>query len=228
MRIELSAMLQGATEILRQSGCALVGGHSAEAAEPALGFSVTGLVESGKVLRKAGLQPGDQLILTKSLGTGIILAGHMRGNTRAQWLLAAIESMRTTNAAAAAIAMAHRPRAGTDVTGFGLAGHLHEMLEASGLAAVLQREAIPALPGARALAAHGIESTLAVDNRRILGDTPDAALLVDPQTSGGLLMGFPASRAPTCLQALQDGGINAAIIGEVEPVRDGSGRIRLE
>jgi selenide, water dikinase len=228
MRSELSAMLQGATEILRADGCVLVGGHSAEASETALGFAVTGLIDSGKILRKGGLQPGDQLILTKPLGTGIVLAGHMRGNARAQWLIAAVESMRTTNASAARIAMAYRPRAGTDVTGFGLAGHLQEMLEASGAAAVVRLEAIPALPGARALAAHGIESTLAPDNRRLLGDAPDTALLVDPQTSGGLLLGLPASRAADCLQALRDSGLNAAIIGEVEPARDGTGRIRLE
>jgi selenide,water dikinase len=228
MRFELSAMLQGATEVLHEAGCVLVGGHSAEATEPALGFSVTGLVEPGKILRKSGLQPGDQLILTKPLGTGIILAGHMRGNTRAQWLIAAIESMRTTNAVAARIGMAHRPRAATDITGFGLAGHLQEMLEASGVAAVLRLEAIPALPGARALASHGIESTLAPDNRRVLGDTRDAALLVDPQTSGGLLLGLPQVRASACLQALQDEGVNATIIGEVEPAQDDTRRIRLE
>jgi selenide, water dikinase len=185
-------------------------------------------VESGKILRKAGLQPGDQLILTKPLGTGIVLAGHMRGNVRAQWLLAAIESMRTTNAVAARIAMAHRPRAGTDVTGFGLAGHLQEMLDASGVAAVLRRQSIPALPGALALAAHGIESTLAPENRRFLGDAPDTALLVDPQTSGGLLLGFPPARAVVCLQVLRDHGLNAAIIGEVEPARDDAPRITLE
>jgi selenide,water dikinase len=228
MRAELSAMLQGATEILRADGCALVGGHSAEATETALGFAVTGLVDSGRILRKGGLQPGDQLILTKPLGTGIVLAGHMRGNARAQWLIAAIDSMRTTNASAVRIAMAYRPRAGTDITGFGLAGHLLEMLEASGVAAVLRLEAIPALPGARALAAYGIESTLAPDNRRALGHAPDTALLVDPQTSGGLLLGLPANRASDCLQALRDSGLNAAIIGEVEPAPDGTGRIRLE
>jgi selenide,water dikinase len=228
MRAELSAMLQGATEILRADGCALVGGHSAEASETALGFSVTGLVDSGRILWKAGLQAGDHLILTKPLGTGIILAGHMRGNVRASWLLAAIGSMRTTNAAAARIAMAHQSRAGTDVTGFGLVGHLQEMLVASRVAAVLWREAIPALPGARTLAAHGIESTLAPDNRRIIGDAPDTALLVDPQTSGGLLLGLPANRAAGCLQALQDIGLTAAIIGVAEPARPGSSLIRLE
>ncbi|WP_428534418.1 selenide, water dikinase SelD [Rhodopila sp.] len=228
MRAELAAMLQGASEILRADGCALVGGHSAEASETALGFSVTGLVDSGRVLRKAGLQPGDQLILTKPLGTGIVLAGHMRGNVRAPWLIAAIDQMRITNAGAARIAMAHRPRAGTDVTGFGLAGHLREMLDASGVGAVLRLEAIPALPGARALAAHGIESTLAAENRRLLGDAPGTELLVDPQTSGGLLLGLPPNRAGGCLEALLDSGLNAAIIGEVEPAREGAPRIRLE
>ena len=225
---DLSAMLQGANQVLLEAGCALVGGHTAEGSEVALGFAVTGLVDSGKILRKSGLQPGDQLILTKPLGTGIVLAGHMRGNARAHWLLAAIESMRTTNAAAARIAMAYRPRAGTDVTGFGLAGHLQEMLDASNLGAVLRLESIPALPGARALAAHGIESTLAPDNRRLLGNAPDTALLVDPQTSGGLLFGLPANRAVACLEALRDAGVNAAIIGEVEAAREDSGRIRLE
>jgi selenide, water dikinase len=228
MRADLSAMLQGATEILHADGCSLIGGHSAEAQEAALGFSVTGLIDSGKILRKSGLQQGDHLILTKPLGTGIVLAGHMRGNARAKWLLAAIESMRTTNAVAARIAMAHRPRAGTDVTGFGLAGHLQEMLGASDQAAVLWLDAIPALPGALALAAHGIESTLAQDNRRPLGDAPDTALLVDPQTSGGLLLGFPPSRAAACLQELRDNGLNAAIIGEIEPPTAGAGCIRLD
>jgi selenide,water dikinase len=91
MRSDLSAMLQGATEILRADGCTLVGGHSAEASEAALGFSVTGLVDANRIMRKSGLNPGDQLILTKPLGTGIVLAGHMRGNARSRWLLAAIE-----------------------------------------------------------------------------------------------------------------------------------------
>jgi selenide, water dikinase len=231
MRADLSAMLQGAMEVLQADGCLLAGGHSAEAAEPALGFSVTGLVDSGRVLRKGGLQPGDQLILTKPIGTGIVLAGHMRGQARAEWLMAAIDSMRMTNAAAARIAMDHRPRAGTDITGFGLAGHLMEMLGASGMSAVLRLEAIPVLPGVRALSSHGIESTLAPENRRLLGEvanTADLALLADPQTSGGLLVGVPISRAGDCLHALLDEGLTAAVIGEVEPAQDGAGRIRLE
>jgi selenide,water dikinase len=106
-----------------------------------------------------------------------------------------------------------------------------EMLGASGMSAVLRLEAIPALPGARALASHGIESTLAPENRRLLGnigDKPDIALLADPQTSGGLLLGVPDGRADACLQALLDEGLTAAIIGDVEAAGNGPGRIRLE
>ncbi len=230
MQDDLSALLQGATDVLRASGCALIGGHSAEAAETALGFAVTGLVDSGKIMRKSGLLPNDRLILTKPLGTGIILAAHMRAQARAQWLLAAIASMRTTNALAARIAASHRPHAGTDVTGFGLAGHLDEMLRASGVAAVLRVEAIPVLPGARALAAHGVESTLAPDNRHVLDGFSgvDTAILADPQTSGGLLIGLPPQRANACLQVMLDAGVPAAIIGEVELARPDGGRIRLE
>ncbi|HQT79939.1 MAG TPA: selenide, water dikinase SelD, partial [Rhodopila sp.] len=231
MRAELSAMLQGASDVLQADGCALIGGHSAEAAEAALGFSVTGLVEPGRVLRKGGLRPGDRLILTKPLGTGIVLAGHMRGNARAQWLLAAIESMRETNATAARIALPHQPHAATDITGFGLAGHLLEMLAASDVSAVLRLEDIPVLPGAVALASHGVESTLAQENRRVLGveaGSSKYALLVDPQTSGGLLLGLPAAQATNCLQAMLDAGLTAAIVGEVEPAPDGAGRLRVE
>ena len=134
MRTELSDMLQGATGVLAADGCALVGGHSAEAAEPALGFAVTGLADPAKLLRKSGLRAGDVLILTKPLGTGIVLAAHMRGLACAAWLQAAIASMRTSNAAASRILRAFGVIACTDVTGFGLAGHLLEMLRASDVA----------------------------------------------------------------------------------------------
>ncbi len=227
MQADLTAMLQGAAEVLRGDGCSLVGGHSAEAAEAALGFAITGLVTPDAVLRKSGLRPGDHLLLTKPLGTGIVLAGHMRGLAKARWLLAAIESMRATNAEAARIARRFAPRAATDVTGFGLAGHLKEMLDASGVAAVLWHDAIPALPGAMALAARGIESTLSEANRRWLGRMPNAALLADPQTSGGLLIGVSANRADACVRAMRDAGIEAAAIGEVIPQQGGEPPLRL-
>ena len=229
MRTELTAMLQGATEILNADGCTLVGGHSAEAAESALGFAVTGLAEPGRVLRKSGLRAGDYLLLTKPLGTGIVLAGHMRGLARASWLQASIASMRHSNGAAARIFLAHRAGACTDVTGFGLAGHLTEMLIASGVSATLWPDAVPALPGALELAGQGIESTLASDNRRALpgmDGEADTALLIDPQTSGGLLAGVSPARAEACLTALQAAGMQAAVVGVVEPL--GDRLIRLE
>ena len=155
MRADLSAMLQGATQVLREDGCILVGGHSGEAEEAALGFAVSGLAEPETLTRKSGLRPGDALILTKPLGTGIVLAGHMRGLTRAAWLAAAIASMCRSNANAARILREHGVTACTDVTGFGLAGHLAEMARASSVAATLWRETVPVLPGALELRGAG-------------------------------------------------------------------------
>lgn len=220
MRAELSAMLLGASEVLRAEGCTLVGGHSSAGSEPALGFAVTGLADPKRLLRKSGLQPGDALVLTKPLGTGIVMAGQRRGRAQAAWLLAALDSMRATNAVAVDILRTQGVTACTDVGGFGLAGHLMEMLRASGVAAVLLPEAVPALPGALELAARGVETMLAVENRRQLVRPPAdpcVALLVDPQTSGGLLAGIPADHAEVCLAALRARGLQAAIIGAVEP-----------
>jgi selenide,water dikinase len=190
-------MLLGASQVLTADGCALVGGHSGEADEAALGFAVCGLAEPGELTRKSGLRPGDALILTKPLGTGIVLAAHMRGLTRAAWLAATVRSMCVTNAAAARILRAHGVTACTDVTGFGLAGHLAEMTRASGVAATLWRDLVPVLPGALELAAQGVESTLAGENARAvpnLSAEPRERVLIDPQTSGGLLGGVPAGR----------------------------------
>lgn len=221
MAADLGAMMQGAAEVLDAEGCALIGGHSGEGAEPALGFAVTGLIEPRRAWRKSGLRAGDTLVLTKPIGTGVVLAGHMRGLAKARWLAAAIASMRRTNAAAAAVLRAHGATAATGVTGFGLLGHLAEMLAASGVAARLDPESVPLLPGALELARAGVESTLAPENRHALpADAEPSALtdlLIDPQTSGGLLAGIPPARAAACLAALHAEGLDAAIVGIVEP-----------
>ncbi|HSU04161.1 MAG TPA: selenide, water dikinase SelD [Acetobacteraceae bacterium] len=217
MRADLAAMMQGATRVLTADGCLLVGGHSGEALEASLGFAVTGLVEPRRIWRKSGLREGDVLVLTKPLGTGVLLAGHMRGLTKARWLVAAIASMRNSNAAAAKVLAAHGITACTDISGFGLAGHLIEMLRASDLTAVIYTEQVPLLPGALELARRGVESTLASDNRQALpagAREPRTNLLIDPQTSGGLLAGIPPSRAEACVAALHQAGIEAAIVGE--------------
>jgi selenide,water dikinase len=228
MRTDLSAMLQGAHEVLHGDDCALVGGQGAEAAEAALGFSVTGLIGAGSVPSKSALRPGDRLILTKPLGTGIVLTGQARGLARAAWVQAAIQSMRTTNAEAGRIVRGFSAHAATIVSTFGLAGHLHDTLEASGVAAVLWQDAIPALPGATALAARGVEDPRADANRGWLSRAVGIELLVDPQTSGGLLVGIPANRASACLQALHEASIAAAEIGAVEAWQDGQPFLRLE
>jgi selenide,water dikinase len=219
MRTELADMLNGATGVLAAEGCALVGGHSAEAPEPSLGFAVTGLADPGTLLRKSGLRPGDALVLTKPLGTGIVLAGHMRGLAHAAWLQAAIASMRSTNAIAAALFREFGVTACTDVSGFGLAGHLMEMLRASRVGAVIWPEALSALPGALELAARGVESTLAPQNRRVLPLARSGAttpLLFDPQTSGGLLAGVGADQVDACVAAMHRHGVSASVIGMVE------------
>lgn len=231
MHADLSTMMVGASEVLVQDGCALVGGHSAEGQELALGFAVTGLAEPRRVLRKAGLQPGDLLILTKPVGTGIVLAGHMRGLSRAVWLQAAIDQMRRTNAAASNILRGHGPTACTDVTGFGLVGHLRELLSASGVGARIWPDRVPLLPGVSDLVALGIRSTLAPENERhlpteLLG-SPLGEPLIDPQTSGGLLAGIPVRYADACMQALTDAGLAPAMIGLVEAVDDGTRPIKV-
>jgi len=220
MQNDLAAMMRGAVEVLTADGCSLIGGHSAEAGEAALGFAVTGLADPAMVWRKSGLRAGDALVLTKPLGTGIVLAAAMRGLAKARWLQAAIDSMRRSNADAAGVLRAFGVTACTDVTGFGLGGHLQEMLLASGVSASLDTAALKLLPGAAELAESGIASTLAPENRAMLSvvaDNPVLAFLVDPQTSGGLLAGVPAARAEACVVAMRALGIDAAVIGWVEP-----------
>jgi selenide,water dikinase len=217
----LFQMLAGARACLDREGVALVGGHSGEG-ELALGFSVTGEVAPDRILRKGGLQPGDALILTRPLGTGILFAAAMRAKARAPWIAAALAAMRQSNRAAAATLIAHGAHAMTDVTGFGLVGHLGEMLAASATDAELDLAALPLYDGARELADSGIVSTLLPENLALAGllrgeaDAATRALLFDPQTSGGLLAGVPPERAEACVAALRAAGYAvAAVIGRI-------------
>jgi selenide,water dikinase len=222
---ELTAMMAGANEVLRDADCALVGGHTSEGAELSLGFAVTGLVDRTSVLRKTGLAPGDALILTKPVGTGTLLAADMRGKAKARWVMGAIAHMIRSNADAGSILRRHGARAATDVTGFGLIGHLIEMVRASGVDADVALDRVPVLAGARETVALGIFSSLQPQNvrlRRAISNLEEAArhplypLLFDPQTAGGLLAGIPLARAQSCIAALREAGYaDAAIIGIV-------------
>ena len=217
---DLEALLQGALEVLDDAGCALVGGHTAEGAELALGFALDGHGALDRLTGKDGLEAGDRLVLTKPLGTGAVLAAHMAGRCRGEWLAAALAAMQRSNREAGEILRAHGAVAVTDVTGFGLAGHLGEMLRASGRAAVLWPGAVPILPGAAELIAQGVRSTLHPANEAAAGafDPEDCPVLFDPQTAGGLLAGVPGDRAADCLAALAAAGCaQAAIVGEALP-----------
>ncbi|MDO9502864.1 selenide, water dikinase SelD, partial [Falsiroseomonas sp.] len=227
---DLLAMLRGGQMVLEAEGARLVGGHTAEAAEAMLGFAITGEVAADAPLRRGGLRPGDVLILTKPLGTGTLLAAAMAGAARADWVDAALRQMQLSPFPAARLLAAHGATACADVTGFGLLGHLLELLRASGAAARLDPEAVPALEGAEAMLAAGHLSTLDPGNRAaalpdLMGSTPRLGLLLDPQTAGGLLAGIPAARAGACLAALRAAGSMAAAIAVVEK---GPPRIRLE
>jgi selenide,water dikinase len=232
---DLYHLLKGGSEVIEAAGAALVGGHSAEGAEMGLGFAVTGRPGTTGLLRKGGLVPGDRLILTKPLGTGVILAAEMRGLAPARIVAAAIAAMLEPAAAAAAILAAHGATACTDVTGFGLVGHLGEMLAASAADARLDPDAIPALDGALALFEQGIASSLEAGNLSSLSTLVDAdpraaltKLMIDPQTAGGLLAGVPAARAGACVAELRRGGYRAAEIGIVSTQSGANPRVWLD
>ncbi len=215
----LQEVMAGALSVLGPAGAALVGGHSTMGAEMQLGFTLTGLLE-GTVRRKSGAQPGDALILTKAIGTGVIMAAEMQSAAAGEDVAAALAAMLHPQARAADVLAPHA-HALTDITGFGLAGHLAEMLAEGGLAAKLVLEDIPVLPGACALVAAGHASALTQANRAAVAhllqapDSPRAALLCDPQTAGGLLAAVPEAEMPALLAQLRAHGYPAACIGQI-------------
>ena len=226
MEEDIFQLLAGALEVFREAGTALVGGHTSEGAEMTLGFALSGLVDRDKLLRKAGMQPGDALILTKPVGTGALFAAHMRRKAKGRWIESALRSMLRSNRQAAECLRHHSATAMTDVTGFGLLGHLVEMLRASGVAAEVKLASIPVLDGALEVVGAGIFSSLQPHNvrlRRAICNVEEAAaharypLLFDPQTAGGLLASVPAGDCAGCLEKLRASGYDAACVGSVVP-----------
>lgn len=222
----LSEIMSAAAQVFAEAGADVVGGHTSQGAELTVGFTVTGL--SRHPVTKGGARPGDALILTKPIGSGTILAAEMAmaqvpGLMLGEVVTACFAQMLRPLAEASRILAPHA-HAMTDVTGFGLAGHLVEMLDASQTAARLRLSAVPMMAGAEALTAAGEHSSLAPANRvslvgRIRGEsltTPRASLLFDPQTCGGLLAAVPGDKAAELLTALHEAGdTSAAVIGEV-------------
>ncbi|MFM2074466.1 MAG: Selenide, water dikinase [Pseudomonadota bacterium] len=223
----LTQMMAGAVKVLNAAGCSLVGGHTGEGAELALGFAINGLIDEpmSGVMRKGGMQPGDVLLLTKPIGTGTLFAAHARHAAKGRWIAAAVRSMILSNQSGAQVLRQHGATACTDLTGFGLLGHLVEMTRPSGVDAELHLSALPLLDGAVACVQAGIVSSLqpanvrlrrALRNGEAFAQDPRYPLLFDPQTAGGLLASVPAAKADACVQALREAGYtHTAVIGRI-------------
>ena len=214
----VAEIMAGIHDILDTAGAEIVGGHSSLGAELTIGLTVTGLTDAPVTL--AGAKKGDKLILTKPIGSGTIMAAEMAGEARGEVVMACLDLMVQGQATAARILQ--KAHAMTDVTGFGLAGHLRGICDASGMGAVLDRDAIPLMAGAQALSDAGVRSSLFDDNRHGAGPVKGAAfdLLYDPQTAGGLLAAVSARSAPAMLTKLKDVGYTAALIGEITEGRE--------
>jgi selenide,water dikinase len=223
----LGEILRGGLAKAAEAGVVVVGGHTVIDEEVKFGMAVTGVIHPDRILRNVGAEPGDAIVLTKSLGTGIVTTAVKRGAAAADALAAAVASMTTLNGAAARTLGDFRVHACTDVTGFGLLGHAYEMASGSGVRIAFAAERLPLIPGARRLAAEGHLTGGCRRNREWLADKVTVAadvaadlaeLAWDPQTSGGLLVALPAAEAPSLLAALSAAGVGAAVrIGTVEP-----------
>jgi selenide,water dikinase len=218
-------ILRGGAEKVAEAGGVVAGGHTVWDREPKFGLSVLGLVHPKRILSKAGLRPGDVLYLTKPLGTGTILSAAKNHRDGEGWAAAAVASMLRLNRHPAHLARRHRLMAGTDVTGFGLLGHLWEMVSRSGVAATIDAASVPLLPGAIESSQMGVHTGGERRNEAWAGEhtqfapgvSPDvAALLFDPQTSGGLLLGCPPRRAKALEASFAADGEPLWRIGRVE------------
>ena len=223
-------MMTGAMNVLNEAGATLIGGHTSEGPELALGFSVNGLADREAILRKGGMIPGEVLILTKPLGTGTLFAADMQKKAKGRWIEDALKSMIQSNRKAAQCLYSHGASACTDITGFGLLGHAVEMTKASGVDVEFYLDNLPIFDGALETVRLGILSSLqpanvrlprAIRNQEEVIKDERYPLLFDPQTSGGLLASLPSNRVQDCLTALHGVGYEyAAIVGRVGAASD--------
>ena len=223
----LGEILAGADEAVRAAGAILAGGHTIRDAEPKYGLAVVGMVHPSGIWPKSGAQPGDALFLTKRLGTGLVLQAQRDGIAPEGALADAVAAMRTLNRDAADVLRPFSPNAVTDVTGFGLLGHAHEVASRSGVRLALDAAALPALPGALELAEAGVRTGGDRRNREFAGPHATVscgeaieALAYDPQTAGGLLISLPAAQAAVLEASFASSGLFLRRIGNVE---EGSG-----
>ncbi len=228
----LYQLLSGAMKALADAKTFLVGGHTNEGADLSLGFACNGWIDPHQVWRKGGMVPGQSLILTKALGTGSLFAADQRRQAKGRWIESAVASMLQSNRTAADCLREHGATACTDVTGFGLAGHLLEMISASQVNVCLQMNSIERLPGVEKTLQAGIVSSLHERNRQsaiaLMQGAATDPILFDPQTSGGLLASLPPDQAEACLHDLHRLGFTASrCIGTVaSAVEDSSAGAR--
>ena len=219
------AIFRGASSKVREAGGSLAGGHTIRDTEPKYGLAVVGAAHPDRLLRKGGAQLGDVLLLTKRLGTGLLVSGRRQGRATEAQLASAIDVMRQLNRAASEVLVRHRVSAATDVTGFGLLGHGLEMARASGARLVFEAASLPALDGAIEAARAGVVTGGAAHNRRFVASSlllasnviPELVMLAhDPQTSGGLLAAVPTDRLMEVEQGLREAMVPFWRIGSVE------------
>jgi len=230
----LEEIIRGGAGKASEAGVIIAGGHSIDDPEPKYGLAVTGLVHPQAVVRNIGAHPGDRLVLTKPLGIGIITTGIKQDKTSAQAANEAIRVMAQLNAAAAAAMVEVGVHAATDITGYGLLGHLHEMTSGSSVCARVVFSRVPVLPEARELARAGAIAAGTVRNFNYLQsrvsfeglEETDQLILCDAQTSGGLLLAVPPARLKSLLVALRQRKVDPiAEIGEI--TTPGDGRIQV-
>lgn len=218
-------ILAGGADKAIEAGCSIAGGHSITDNEPKYGLCVNGVVDPRHILANSSAREGDALIMTKALGTGILTTAHKGGMLTDAELVPATDSMRTLNRRAAEAAQGLDVHSCTDITGFGLAGHLCEMAEGCGLTAVVDASSLPILPKTVEMARMGLIPAGAYRNRGHFGgrtaldgiSTELADIMFDPQTSGGLMFAVAARDAESLLRRLRDSGVVSALIGEFRP-----------
>jgi selenide,water dikinase len=222
----LQQILAGGLAKMMEAGCVVIGGHSVRDPEIKFGYAVTGTIHPDRVWANAAARAGDRLILTKALGTGVISTAVKRGQAQQAWIDAAVRSMTTLNAKAAEIAGRFKVHAATDITGFGLIGHLREVAKGSGVSVRLHSGRVPVLEGAVECVRAGFIPGGLNANRdfaeclvRYEGEISEEikTLLFDPQTAGGLLLSVAAQDAPALESELRLASVHAAEIGDVLP-----------
>lgn len=234
----LRDMLIGGSEKIAEAGASLAGGHSVEDAEPKYGLAVTGVVHPDKILTNSGARPGDALVLTKPLGTGVLFNANRANKLSAGVLEEVLPIVATLNKVAMETALPYDLHAMTDITGFGFAGHTMEMCKGSQVRATISFASLPLYPAALEMYAAGVSTGSNKGNRAICGDrlevraslAPEQGeLLVDPQTSGGLLIALPEDQAAALVKDLHQANVPwSAVIGTVKAAQDGDAGITID